>query len=178
MPDNPEKNADFACYPCILAPEEHGRRAAIFYKMQDQGLDTVVFYGMKKPTINDWLNNADFPNAWTIAVYTPDGELCAASWVNGFMGKSAWIHFVVFEEYREHMVYIGKKVVARFFDTKQFDSLCGLTPSVYRHALNYIQKLGFSISGLKAKSACYIERKNRYVDGVFSTLKKEDFHAE
>ncbi len=61
----------FEAYPVILQPEEHTKRAEPFWKMQEQGLDKVVFYDAESPNIALWIENCGQEGgAWTIPVYT------------------------------------------------------------------------------------------------------------
>ena len=164
---------DFKCYPVILQDNEHERRAKIFWKMQDEGLDKVVFYDTLSSNIDLWLKYSTLPNGWTAPVYNDKGELIACGWLNGFMGKSAFCHFIVFKAYRKYKIEIGKVWLKAIFATKQFDSLCGFTPSVYRSVLSFIKLIGFELAHLRVPGACYIARKDRCVDGVFSIITRD-----
>lgn len=172
----------FEAYPVILQPGEHRKRAEAFWKMQEQGLDKVVFYDTERPHIALWIENCGQEGgAWTIPIYTftddHKEELCAVAWLNGFMGRSAFVHFCIFREYQKHSIHIGKRLLSAVFDTGYFDSLCGVTPVRYRHALHYIKQLGFTLGHMAAKGACYIARKKRHDAAIFSVLNKEDFFA-
>ncbi len=157
-------------YPIILRDDDHQKRAEIFWKIQDEGLDKTIFYALHAPNIKYFVEACALPNGWTIPVYTPSGDLAAAGWLNSFTGRMAFCHFVVFKKYQAHGVEIGKRWLGTVWRTKGFDSLCGLTPITYRHALRFIQKLGFTLSPLRVPGACHLVHKNRYADGVFSVI--------
>lgn len=158
----------------ILAFDDHRERAAIFWKMQAEGLDRTVLYESAAPHIVLWHQYSGPPNAWCAPVYDADGALAAAGWLNGFLGRTAFCHFVVFRDFQADAVAIGKLWLRAMFGTGSFDSLCGLTPAAYRHALRFIRQLGFTLSPLTAPGACFLARAQRHVDGVFSCITPED----
>ena len=88
-------------------------------------------------------------------------------WLNGYMGRTAQIHFAIFEECRQDSVQIGKAALAWLEELGWLHSVYGLTPATHRHVFPFIQAIGFQILG-NIPGACWVERKNKYVDGVAS----------
>jgi hypothetical protein len=52
-------------------------------------------------------------------------------------------------------------------DLNWLHSVYGLTPATHRHVFPFIEAIGFKIMG-RVPGACWIERKQKYVDGVAS----------
>ena len=108
-----------------------------------------------------------------------ENKILAMYWLNNILGKAAMIHFCYIRAaFCEH-IEIGEYVVRSLLLTKNEDddfvvsALMGLTPKVYRHALGFVENLGFSILGVLPKS-CLFSEKNSYKDGVISVLTREN----
>lgn len=99
----------------------------------------------------------------------------AMYWLNNQVGKCYMIHFAYLKSAFYEQEDVGKYVVHGLLKTKNsqgefvIDALLGLTPCVYRHALNFIKKLGFCFMGI-VPNACFFEKKNSYKDGMMSLL--------
>lgn len=89
--------------------------------------------------------------AWCYLVQAGATPL-ALCWLNDFSGRAARIHFCVLPSGLPRAVEIGRTVV-RFLLTAPspaghpapylLDTLVGLTPAPYRHALEFVARLGF-----------------------------------
>lgn len=150
-----------------------------FWKQfQEDKLNSILFYDGE---IKDYSTFA----AWLLAkdkdarfIASSQGEIKALYWLNNPLGKSVMIHFCflknAFCEQKEIGLYVVKSLL--FCKDRQgeyvISALFGLTPKPYRHALAFIQKLGFAFVG-ELPEACYFARKNAFKTGIFSILTRE-----
>ena len=104
---------------------------------------------------------------WLARVSTPDDTSVGVFWLNGYQGRTAQIHFAIFEEHREQAVQIGKATMQWLSELGWLHSVYGLTPATHRHVFPFIEAIGFKIVG-KLPGACWIERKQKHVAGVLS----------
>lgn len=111
-----------------------------------------------KDRIRDW---------WLASVTGPNDTTVGVFWLNGYQGRTAQIHFAIFEEHREQAVQIGKATMQWLSELGWLHSVYGLTPVTHRHVFPFIEAIGFKIIG-KLPGACWIERKQKFVDGVAS----------
>lgn len=146
----------------------HERRV-IFNALVADGVAKSCFYSLRSPTFKDFEGMAGPQSGWCVPVYK-DGELVAVGWLNGFTGRAVFCHFCVLRDYMPEAVHMGKAWCRAVLDTGKFDCLIGLTPSTYRHALNFIQEIGFELSPMRVRGACFMARQGRYVDGIYSRL--------
>lgn len=150
-----------------------------FWKQfQEDGLNPVLFFD-GEPT--------DFANfqTWLLAkdkdarfVAGADGEIKALYWLNNPLGKSAMIHFCYLRRAFCEQESVGLYVVKSLLFCRDgkgeyvLSALFGLTPKPYRHALAFIQKLGFRLAA-EFPEACYFARKNVWKSGIVSVLTRE-----
>lgn len=175
----------YTMHPVAKDARPH-QRAEPFWRMQDEGLDRVVFYDTPRPAITDWHRVTGPDAAWLVRVHDNDvtvldghGErpaLAAVAWVNCFTGRSGMVHFAVFQPWRHESVFIGRCFMHWAFGTGLFDSLAGITPATYRHALDFIRSVGFVQSAI-LPGACHIARRNRHVAGVISIATPQSLEA-
>ena len=104
---------------------------------------------------------------WWLAAVSADDQTVGMFWLNGYQGRTAQIHFAIFEEHRTWAVEIGSATMQWLTDLNWLQSVYGLTPATHRHVFPFIEALGFKIMG-KVPGACWIERKQKHVDGVAS----------
>lgn len=159
-------------------------RAEPFWRMQDEGLASTVFYDVAAPAIVHWHAVTGPDVAWLVRIETEADDLVAAAWLNGFTGRCALAHFCVFRAGQPDAVRIGRAFVRWAFGTGQFDALVGLTPATYRHALRLIVKLGFTVQG-RLPGACHLVNRasaahpgGRCVPGVLSVITPHDLTQE
>lgn len=159
-------------------------RAEPFWRMQDEGLATTVFYDVAAPAIVHWHAVTGPDVAWLVRIETEAGDLVAVAWLTGFTGRCALTHFCVFRAGQPDAVRIGLAFVRWAFDTGHFDSLAGITPATYRHALRYITALGFTVQGRLPGAYRLVNRANaahpggRCVPGIISVITPHDLTQE
>lgn len=175
----------FTMHPC--GAEEHRLRAEPFWLMQDCGLDRIIFHdSADQATISDWRRVTAPGIAWLVRVHDNDAvvidangnrpALAAVAWLNSWIGRSAMVHFAVFRPWREEAVHIGRSFLHWAFGTGCIDSLYGVTPKTYRHALEFVQRLGFHAE-TALPGACHLARQERHVPGIISICTPETLEA-
>lgn len=115
----------------------------------------------------DW--SARVREWWLVSVTSADDAQVGVFWLNGYQGRAAQIHFAVFEAHRAEAVHIGKATMNWLSDLGWLHSVYGMTPATHRHVFPFIEALGFKILG-RLPGACWLERKQKYVDGVVSVF--------
>lgn len=113
----------------------------------------------------DWKDRIE--KWWLASVIGPNDTTVGVFWLNGYQGRTAQIHFAIFEEHREQAVQIGKATMQWLSELGWLHSVYGITPATHRHVFPFITALGFEIKG-RLPGACWVERKQKHVDGVIS----------
>lgn len=166
-------------YTTLWAKKLPQERIYDFWKQfQEDRLNPILFYdgGIEDfPAFRTWLAAKDKDARFVADL---DGEIKALYWLNNPLGKSVMIHFCFLRKAFCKQEEIGLYVVKSLLfctDAKGeyvLSALFGLTPKPYRHALSFIQKLGFCLMG-ELPAACYFARKKAYKNGIVSILTKE-----
>lgn len=133
--------------------------------LNDVTLCKTVFYDGKPTGLQGFLDR--LKDWWYVRVTNLQEVPVGVTWLNGYMGKSAQIHFAIFEDYRSEAVQIGKAAMQWLRDLGWLHSVYGITPATHRHVFPFIEALGFEIKG-RLPGACWVERKQKHVDGVIS----------
>ena len=131
----------------------------------DATLCKTLFYDGAPGCLGVFLDRAD--QWWLTAVARPDDTTVGVFWLNGYQGRSAQIHFAIFEGHRAEAVQIGRATMDWLYEQEWLHSVYGLTPATHRHVFPFIEAIGFKIIG-KLPGACWIERKQKHVAGVLS----------
>lgn len=145
-------------------------------------LGHIVFYDGAPESFEDFY-------AWLVR-YDKDARFIVGSdgakalyWLNNVLGKSVMIHFcflrAAFAEQTQIGLYTVKSLLT-YRDGKgeaAVSCLMGITPKPYRHALAFIQKLGFQIKA-EIPLACYFERQGKFKNAVVSLLTEQDIKEE
>lgn len=155
-----------------------------FWKQfQEDKLNSVLFYDGEMAdfaSFRAWLLASDKDARFAADL---DGKIKALYWLNNELGKSVMIHFCFLRHAFCEQEAIGLYVVKSLLfcqDNKGeyvLSALYGLTPKPYRHALHFIQKLGFRLVA-ELPGACYFARKNTYKSGIVSILTREQISKE
>lgn len=131
----------------------------------DATLWKTLWYDGAPRSWSDWKNRSR--DWWLASVAGPSDTTVGFFWLNGYQGRTAQIHFAVFEGHRDEAVQIGKATMQWLYELGWLYSVYGLTPCTHRHVFPLLGAIGFKIIG-KIPGACWIERKQKYVDGVAS----------
>jgi hypothetical protein len=138
---------------------------ALYGRLEDDAnLWKTLWYDGAPDSTNAWLERI---RTWWLAAVSADDQTVGVFWLNGYQGRTAQIHFAIFEEGRAEAVEIGKATMRWLSDLNWLHSVYGLTPATHRHVFPFIEAIGFKIMG-RVPGACWIERKQKYVDGVAS----------
>lgn len=137
----------------------------VFHTMQQKDLDRVVLYDCKeRPDILRWQQIMEYSRI--VSLFNAQG-LGAACWVNGFMGRTALVHFCIFNP--KDALELGTLAMECLRRHKVADSLVGITPVCYRHVWPLMEGLGFRKITV-VKGSCYFARREKYIDGLVSQL--------
>lgn len=149
----------------LLDPRETALINDVFHTMQSKELDWVVLYDSKeRPNIFQWQRVMDYSRI--VSLFNDQG-LGAACWVNGFMGRTAIVHFCIFNN--NDALELGQLAMECLRKYKVAESLVGITPICYRHVWPLMEGLGFRKVTI-VKGSCYFARRNKYIDGLVSQL--------
>lgn len=133
--------------------------------MAESALASALWYDGLPENYADW--RARVVGQWLVLVtdeaMTPQGVF----WLDGYMGRSAQIHFAIYEAARPKAGDIGRATLAWLGEQNWLQSVYGVTPATHRHVFPFLRALGFQILG-RVAGACWIERKQQYVPGVVS----------
>lgn len=131
----------------------------------DATLWKTLWYDGAPSTWAEWLSRID--SWWLACVNSADDHTVGVFWLNGYAGRTAQIHFAIFEENRHEAVQIGQATMQWLDELGWLHSVYGLTPATHRHVFPFIEAIGFKIVG-RVPGACYLQRKQKHVDGVIS----------
>lgn len=131
------------------------RHQALLYSSDDPSFET--FYALVK-------------QGWALE-YIYDIPV-ALTWLDTFNGTTAFQHFCFYEGQEQ---YINKVLIEGLdwaFSIGQRSTLFGLTPKVYRGALQHVAyRAGFE-KILEEPNMCFMAKFNRYVPGILTRLSK------
>lgn len=117
-------------------------------------------------------------NAWLFALEFSVPALLSAklgglAWVNGFMGRSAQVHFCPLVQIPlPTATQAGLVFLDHLRATNALDSLLGLTPRPYLYALRFVERLGFTRLGV-LPGACFLAGRGltgTYADGILNVF--------
>ncbi|WP_307831335.1 hypothetical protein [Nitratidesulfovibrio oxamicus] len=144
-------------HPSHPAPIADAELDRVWNTLCDDGLAPVVFHDGGVRCAADLRGLLAPHRAWCYLVQTADTPL-ALCWLDGFCGRAARIHFCVLRAGLPRADEIGHMVVHFLLHaqapvpspgpngrpaTHLLDTLVGLTPAPYRHALAFVTRLGF-----------------------------------
>lgn len=168
-------------FTCRALQRGEPARNAMLDRMMAEGLADTALYDTPAGAFREAWNCITAPEtAWLVQVQAhfpqPDGQCCdtaAMAWLNNFTGRTAMLHFCVFRAFHSHAKTIGRHLLRWVFGSGHFDSLVGLTPAPYRHALRLAEAIGFTPTA-RVPGACHLVRWGRHVDGVLSICNPND----
>ncbi len=147
-------------HPSHPAPVTDAELDRLWTTLREEGLAPVVFHDGGVRSAAGLRGLLSPRRAWCYLVQAADVPL-ALCWLDGFCGRAARIHFCVLRAGLPRADEIGRTVV-RFLLTAPacpdaggpspspgrpapylLDTLVGLTPAPYRHALAFVTRLGF-----------------------------------
>ena len=131
----------------------------------DSILRKTLWYDGPPETSGDFLRRVE--NWWFVKITTADDHTVGTFWLNGYQGRTAQIHFAIFEEFRPWSVEIGKATLQWLADLDWLHSVYGITPATHRHVFPFIEAIGFKIMG-SVPGACWVDRKQKHIAGIIS----------
>lgn len=110
-----------------------------------------------------------------IVILASQGKRRALACWGSFIGpasKCLLLHFCFARAARKEAQPMGRLVLSRIFTQTGAQSIIGLVPARYGHALRFLKRLGF-LAGHGLSGACPVN--GRLYDGVFVSLNRKDF---
>jgi len=141
----------------------------LYTAMETQRLTGAVFYDTISMDALSWVEYLEDQRCWLVRIENMIQETVGVFWLNGYMGRSAQIHFCVWRGQFKNSLDIGREGIEWLKKNKVVDSLYGVTPDSYTHVLKFLKKLGFQIKG-KLPGACHLAHHKKYIPGVISVL--------
>ena len=155
----------------------------MYRRMEDEGLVGTVFPCGCVTGPASFVTLARSPGCELRALYhivEPVGVV----WLNHPQGLACMVHFCLLRRFWVHQRGIGIWTTRAYLEPinpatgrPYLSALYGLTPAVYRHALAFIQSIGFRLLG-RIPGACAFQGHEGVVfrDGIASVLTLADIH--
>lgn len=164
-------------YRFVVADTPELRRMP-WEKMEAEGLTRTVLWNCARPTLYDWLELVS-PSRTLTGVALADGrcgDVAGALWVlpSGLCGT---VHFVIFRDWREDKVRLGREAVRWIFRTWPLEALLAAFPARYRHLYPFMDALGFELWPERLPKACPMPTKHnpaRCADMALALLNRKD----
>ncbi len=121
------------------------------------------------PSRDAFIEKFNHDNHWTYAAFREDGVPLVMAVVNGVTGKSGLAHFCYFRAGLATRAGLAREWLLMLRDGGM-QSLVGLTPAPFRHALRFAQDMGFRRAGVVPGACVLAARHNRVCDGVLTIL--------
>lgn len=161
----------------IMIGKEASPFASEFWGNLDDGTRRIMLWDvaeeMRAAILAECWERAD-----CVILARMDGRIAAAAWASRIGPQSAcgMIHFCFAREARVMALEIGKNALNALFEATVFQSLIGLIPAKFGHALRFVERLGFAV-GARLAQTCpvYLKADCRLFDGVLATLNRKDF---
>lgn len=164
-------------YRFVVADTPELRRMP-WEKMEAEGLTRTVLWNCARPTLYDWLELVS-PSHTLMGVALDDdrcGEMAGALWVIP-SGRCGTVHFVMFRDWREDRVRLGREAVRWIFRTWPLEALLAAFPVRYRHLYPFMDALGFDLWPERLPKACPMPARHnpgRCADMALALLNKSD----
>ncbi|WP_290918327.1 GNAT family N-acetyltransferase [Halodesulfovibrio sp.] len=152
--------------------------ANIWQSICEEGKKDIVFYDGEIATCDDFVQFMQDDTNYVYVAYE-GGELLALVWLNNFMGRCAMIHFTMFYNSKGREQDIATYLLNFLLFSRDRGDFClealfGLTPRVYRHALRFIEKLGFRLVTEMPSSVFFQKKEKKCLkSAVFSIMRRE-----
>ena len=168
-------------YRFVVADTPELRRMP-WEKMEAGDLTRTVLWNCTRPTLYDWLELVS-PSRTLMGLAFDDGrcgDLAGALWVipSGLCGT---VHFVIFRDWRDDCVRLGREAVRWIFRTWTLEALLAAFPAPYRHLYPFLDALGFALWPERLPLACSMPAKHnpaRCVDMALALLRKKVIFGE
>ncbi len=161
-------------YQYIIIQETQKKlRAALFERMQNEGLLASALHSYHTPCLSDWLKLTKAEKGWLLCCSDKKNpphklgiqDIKAMAFISPIKGRLWSFDFTVFREHFSEAIPMSKGALRWIFSQEQCRCLLGICAISNRHAWRLAQAAGFHILG-KAQDACFIAKKQRYEDGV------------
>lgn len=147
-------------------------------KMEAEGLTRAILWNRARPALYDWLELTSPATTLTGLAFDDGrcGDLAGALWVIP-SGRCGTVHFVMFRDWREDKVRLGREAVRWIFATWPLEALLAAFPAPYRHLYPFMDALGFTAWPERLPKACPMPaagNPGRCADMALALLNKSD----
>jgi hypothetical protein len=176
LPENFHIRAHIPHYTDCVTEQEF---QTIWQTLCVEGKKDIVFYDGQITNESEFVQFMQDDTNYVYVAYEGVKPL-ALVWVNNFLGRCGMIHFTMFYNSRGKEELISSFLLNFLLFTKHqgeycFDALYGLTPKVYRHALRFIEKLGFRLVAEMPASVFFQKKdQNCLKSAVFSIIHRDE----
>lgn len=140
--------------------------------LEAEGKVPFLFYDGETRDRQDYIEFMSSPDVYAYAVYDKaTGQIPVATYfLNGFIGRSAQMHFCYLDAGIEDRYALGIETCNFLLRSGGISALIGITPKPFRHAWKFALAVGFRRMGV-LPAACRV--KDRYVDAVITLCTHE-----
>lgn len=153
-------------------------RAALFHRMEEEGLLPFAMSAWEKPTLKDWLALTTARDGASVLLRCEDesGRILGCGL---FTRQPYRIWHFDFTAFRAGFCVAAPQARGAFawmFRRQDCTSVMGVCPAPNRHAWRLAESCGFRILA-RLPGACFHARKGTYVDGVLVLCTRESLEA-
>ena len=150
-------------------------RSAILDRIRSEGLAEIFFYNLPRGHVerDAWLK-VTAPTERSFLAVSEDfkGNYLGAAVMREGSYRLWSFDFVAFRLGFERAIEQARGAFQWLFDTTDAQAIQGVTPVTHRHALRLAEACGVCAK-VRIPQACYIARRERWVDGIFHIITRE-----
>lgn len=150
-------------------------RSAILDRIRSEGLAEIFFYNLPRGHVerDAWLK-VTAPTERSFLAVSEDfkGNYLGAAVMREGSYRMWSFDFVAFRMGFERAIEQARGAFQWLFDTTDAQAIQGVTPVTHRHALRLAEACGVCAK-VRIPQACYIARRDRWVDGIFHIITRE-----
>ena len=150
-------------------------RSAILDRIRSEGLAEIFFYNLPRGHVerDAWLK-VTAPTERSFLAVSEDfkGNYLGAAVMREGSYRMWSFDFVAFRMGFERAIEQARGAFQWLFDTTDAQAIQGVTPVTHRHALRLAEACGVCAK-VRIPQACYIARRERWVDGIFHIITRE-----
>ena len=141
-------------------------RDAVFARMSAEGLLGCAMSAFAAPSLDDWRRITDPTHGVLLCCSDADtGEPLGVGQFERWFGQVWRFDFTAFRAGFGCAAKQAQGGFAHLFERHGASAIVGITPVLFRHAWGLAQACGFRLLA-RLPGACWLARKNRFVDGV------------
>lgn len=150
-------------------------RSAILDRIRSEGLAEIFFYNLPRGHVerDAWLK-VTAPTERSFLAVSEDfkGNYLGAAVMREGSYRMWSFDFVAFRMGFDRAIKQARGAFQWLFETTDAQAVQGVTPVTHRHALRLAEACGVCAK-VRIPEACYIARRDRWVDGIFHIITRE-----